>query len=114
MTDQRKEKRDGQISRSRLILLRVLMAAAIAVSSYLAWTSLSGGVAVGCGPESNCDRVLHSRWAYWFGIPVSIPALLLYVTVLILTFRLGPARNPQEQRAVWPWLFAAAILMIGA
>jgi uncharacterized membrane protein len=114
MTDQRKEKRDGQISRSRLILLRVLMAAAIAVSSYLAWTSLSGGVAVGCGPESNCDRVLHSRWAYWFGIPVSIPALLLYVTVLILTFRLGPARNPQEQRAVWPWLFAASILMIGA
>src|SRR6478672_11964694 len=114
MSDRRKDKRDGHIARSRVILLRLLMAAAIAISGYLAWSSVSGGAVAGCGPESSCDRVLHSPWAYWFGIPVSIPALLLYLTVLGLTFRLGPANNPVQQRQVWPWLFAASIAMVGS
>ena len=29
----------------------------------------------GCGPESDCDKVLTSRWAYLFGVPISYFAL---------------------------------------
>jgi uncharacterized membrane protein len=64
----------------------LLIAAGLA--AYLAWTSLSAGSPVGCGLDSNCHKVLQSRWAYWFGLPVSLPGLLLYLTVFGATFRL--------------------------
>ena len=40
---------------------RFLLVVALGVSAYLAWTSFTHGSLVGCGPESDCDRVLQSR-----------------------------------------------------
>ena len=113
MSDKRKES-DGKISGGVLLLLRLLMAAAIGLAGYLAWTSLSGSAVAGCGPDSGCDKVLHSRWGYLLGIPVSLLALIVYVGVLGLSFRLGKSATSVQQRKIWPWLLAAAVLMAGA
>src|SRR5947207_1786295 len=102
MSDKRKE-RDGIIPAGMLLLLRLLMLAAIGIAAYLAWTSLSGSSVAGCGPDSGCDQVLHSRWGYWFGIPVSLLALIIYIGVFGLSFRLGKNIAPTDQRKIWPW-----------
>jgi len=115
MSDRRKQQqKDGQIPAGLLLLLRLLMLGAIAISAYLASTALSGTAVAGCGPASNCDKVLHSRWAYWFGIPVSLPALLMYAAVFALTLRMGPKVPVSDQRKAWPFLMGAAVLMFGA
>src|SRR5258706_296835 len=105
---------NGRISPWPLLVLRSLMVAAIGVSGYLVWTSISGGSVAGCGADSGCDRVLHSQWGYWFGVPVSLAALIFYVSVLWMTLRLGGRHAPEEQRKTWPFLVCAGVLMIGA
>jgi uncharacterized membrane protein/protein-disulfide isomerase len=69
-----------------LILIRLLTAVAFAISGYLLYGSLSGERLPGCGLESGCDAVLRTRWAHFFGVPVSLPALLLYLAVFCATF----------------------------
>ena len=113
MSDRRKEK-EGKLAPGLLVLLRLAILGALAISIYLAWTSLSGKAVAGCGADSNCDKVLHSRWGYWFGLPVSVVALLLDVIVLALTFRMGPKWDAAAQRKLWPALFVASIILIGA
>ena len=73
-----------------LILVRILAAVSAVVSTYLLVTSLRGGIVAGCGPDSGCEDVLASRWAYWLGMPVSGPALLLYATMFVATFWATP------------------------
>src|SRR4051812_18709738 len=105
MSNRHKEnEKQSNLGPGLLLLVRLLMAGAVGISAYLAWTSLSAGAVAGCGPDSACDKVLHSRWAYWLGIPVSLPALLVYFVVLGLSFRLGAKRPAVEQRKVWPIL----------
>jgi uncharacterized membrane protein/protein-disulfide isomerase len=70
-----------------LILIRILTTVSIVASAYLLVTSLRSGPVAGCGPDSGCQAVLTSRWSHWFGLPVSAPALLLYLTTLLATFR---------------------------
>jgi len=113
MSDRRKD-REGKLALGLLVLLRLAILGALVISVYLAWTSLSGKAVAGCGADSNCDKVLHSRWGYWFGLPVSVVALLLDVAVLALTFRMGPQRDAAAQRKLWPALFSASIILIGA
>jgi uncharacterized membrane protein len=54
---------------------------AIGVAFYLPITSWGEANAAGCGPESDCDRVLSSRWATWFGLPVSLLGLAVYLAL---------------------------------
>jgi uncharacterized membrane protein len=68
---------------------RVFLVLALAGASYLAYVSLSGGGVAGCGPGSGCSQVLSSRWAYWLGVPVSIPAIAIYLGLLITTWTGG-------------------------
>jgi uncharacterized membrane protein len=86
----------------------------MAISAYLAWLSLTGGKAVGCGPDSGCDKVLQSRWAYWFGAPVSLCALAVYSLILGASFRLTKKAPPEVQRKAWAWLVSCALLVAGA
>ena len=62
----RQPRQDGQVRPGLLRAIRLFALAAMAISAYLAWISYTGGKPVGCGPESGCDKVLQSRWAYWF------------------------------------------------
>ena len=64
-------------------MVRLLCGVAFCVSAYLLYGSLTGDRLAGCGPESGCDAVLRSRWAYIFGLPVSLPALMLYLAVWV-------------------------------
>ena len=75
------------LSRAELLLARLAFLAAFAISAFLAWNSLQGGGVPGCGPESNCDKVLSSRWAYIFGLPVSLFALPVYLAAVVFLFQ---------------------------
>ncbi len=97
-----------------LVGIRFLFVAAMAVSAYLAWLSLTGGQAVGCGPDSGCDQVLHSRWAYWFGLPVSMLALALYSLILGASFRLAGETPAAVRQKTWAWLIPSAMVVVGS
>lgn len=57
--------------------------AAIGITIYLLQTTLTGSDAAGCGPDSNCNDVLSSKYAYLGPIPVSLLALPIYVLLAL-------------------------------
>jgi len=105
---------DGSTRPGLLVLIRLLIIAAMAVSAYLAWVSLSGSSVVGCGPDSGCDKVLSSRWARWFGAPVSAFALMVYSLILGASLRLTTNTPVVVQRKAWAWLVPCAIIVAGS
>jgi uncharacterized membrane protein len=97
-----------------LAWVRALLAVAIAGAGYLAWASLHNGPVAGCGTESGCDKVLHSRWAYWIDIPVSVPALLVYLGLLGATVLLQKRPAPDDERGSWAAIIALSVIVAGA
>jgi uncharacterized membrane protein len=93
---------------------RALLAVAIVGAGYLAWVAISHGPVAGCGPESGCNKVLQSRWAYWLDIPVSVPALLVYAALLGATVLLPKSRGPDDERGAWAAIIALAVIVAGA
>ncbi|MBI2949028.1 MAG: thioredoxin domain-containing protein [Verrucomicrobia bacterium] len=93
---------------------RVLLAVSLAIAVYLAWVSFKGGSLPGCGPESGCNKVLQSRWSHWFGLPVSVPAALVYVSLLWATFQIGSGISVARQRACWRGIVALSVVIVGA
>lgn len=70
-------------SRFVLTVAASLALVALSISIYLAWIGLTSSKVVGCdGGVFDCSHVLTSRWSVVAGIPVSIPAVGLYVGVL--------------------------------
>ncbi len=104
----------GQVNRPLLLAIRLFAFIALAVSVYLLYVTFGGTSVAGCGPDSGCDKVLQSRWSKWFGIPVSLYAVLLYGAMLILTFRLSPAVLPERQRDAWVKLIPLAALALAS
>ena len=93
--------------------VRLLAACALGLSLFLLYGSLSGESLPGCGLESGCGTVLHSKWSKLLGLPVSLPALLLYIGVLAAAFAMP--HLPEGKRALaWRGLTAAAAALIGA
>ncbi len=107
-----KKKRQGQLKKEPqtqaapltgawLHGVRALLVSAMIITSYLALVTLTnGGGAPGCGPDSGCDQVLTSSWAYWLGIPVSLPGLALYGVFLISTFSLSSQDLEKARRSL--------------
>ena len=84
------------IAAGRLRLLRGLCLAALLISGYLAWSAIQLRPVIGCGGSDliDCDHVLNSHWSKIFGLPVSIPAVGLYATLLgLLAFAGSPDRK---------------------
>ena len=102
------------LSAGRLSALRAFSLAAAALSAYLAFLSLTQGVALGCGPESSCERVLSSRWAYWLGLPVSLFAVSVDGLLFGWSFHVGPGWPVERRRLAWTWLISLAVLVSGA
>lgn len=95
--------------------IRLLALLAAGVSGYLLYVTLAEGAAPpGCGPMSDCERVLDSRWSTWFGIPVSALAAGVYVAMLGATFAAGAGSTPGVKRAGWVVLLALALAAAGA
>jgi uncharacterized membrane protein len=93
---------------------RVLLVIAASGSVYLAWESLHNGSVAGCGAGSGCNAVLQSRWAYWMGLPVSVPAVLVYFALLGSTVLLQKNSSPDDQRGSWAAIIVLSIVLIGS
>lgn len=99
---------------SWLLALRAFCLVAFGLSAYVLWGSLTGERLPGCGLESGCATVLKSRWAYIFRVPVSLPALLLYASVLGSTVILVRARSLGLRQVARTFLICAAAAVLGA
>src|SRR5436190_1459660 len=109
-----REEQSGFVSAGFLFAIRFFTAAAIGLGCYLLWVSLSGGTVAGCGPDSSCDKVLHSKWSRWLGLPVSGLALLIYSGLFAGTFWLRHNVAPSSQRTAWNALIPGSVAIIGA
>ncbi|MFK7768408.1 MAG: vitamin K epoxide reductase family protein [Mariniblastus sp.] len=75
-------------SRRWVIVLAIACLVAICSSGYLAWVAFTSSKVAGCGGGSlfNCGHVISSRWSLWLGIPVSMMAVGLYLTMAVALF----------------------------
>jgi uncharacterized membrane protein len=94
--------------------VRVLLGVAVVGASYLVFIAIHNGPVAGCGPESGCNKVLQSRWAYWLDIPVSVPALLVYLALVGATVLLQKRPAPDDERGSWAAIIALAVIVAGA
>ena len=94
--------------------IRALALIALVGSVILSWEALQSGVLPGCGGGSGCGEVLGSAWARWFGVPVAMPAALVYAVVLGAACNIGPGRPAAQRRFAWGVLGAGALAAIGA
>jgi uncharacterized membrane protein len=95
-------------------LARFGLTCASVSAGYMASIAFAGGAVAGCGPGSGCGRVLASRWAYWFGLPVSLPALVTYLGLLALTLPFPGAFGLRLRRAAPPAIVMLSILILAA
>ena len=90
--------------------IRVICLLAVGISGYLAWTAFSMGEVYGCGSGAifDCSHVLTSKWSKLFGVPVSVPAVALWGSLLatLMFARTDVAR--QYNRTFW------SIVTVGA
>lgn len=66
-------------------LAQLLLLTATGLAAYLAYQALTGSQVAGCGPEEGCGKVLSSKWSSVLSIPISLPGLVMYLTLLLVT-----------------------------
>ena len=93
---------------------RALLGIAILGAGYLAWVALAHGSLAGCGTGSGCNKVLQSRLAYWLHLPVSVPALLVYLALLGATVLARKRTAPDDERGAWAAIIALSVIVAGA
>jgi uncharacterized membrane protein len=93
---------------------RVLMLIAASGAGYLAWVAIHHGSAAGCGAASGCSAVLQSRWAYWLNLPVSAPAVLVYLALFGSTILLQKNTAPDDQRGSWAAIIILSVIVAGS
>src|SRR3954463_5942640 len=90
---------------------RFCFLAASALTSWLLWYALTEKPMAGCGPGSPCDRVMGSSWAYVLNLPVSAPALAIYIGLLISSAAVTSPKTQTRKRA-WNAAFCLGVLVI--
>jgi uncharacterized membrane protein len=91
-------------------LMGVLALAAAGISGYLLFVSLATkGAPLGCGAGSGCETVLNSRWSNLLGVPVSAPAIAIYLAAIVAVAFACPRQIAIVRQAAW-----AALLIIAA
>jgi uncharacterized membrane protein/protein-disulfide isomerase len=95
--------------------LVVLAWLAFGVTSYLAWSAITGAPVFGCpvGSRTGCDAVLSSKWARWMEIPVSVLGLGCYATLAAVGLLLG-VRNAFANRWITTFFVMLSIIAAGA
>lgn len=92
-------------------LLGVLITAG-GVSIYLLQIALLGNhTPAGCGPDSGCAKVLASRWSVVGGVPVSAPAIGVYLSMVCGTLLTRQQQPLAVQRFGWSALIMLAVLI---
>ena len=97
-----------------LAWVRTFLVVAMLGAGYLAWVSIHHGPVAGCGLESGCNQVLQSRWAYWLDLPVSLPAVLVYLALFGTTVLLQKRTSPDDQRGSWAAIIILSVIVAGA
>jgi len=92
-------------------ILRILALAGLTICGYLGILKFTGQTTsiVGCGAGSGCRNVLGSEWSQFLGLPVSVLAGVVYLALLITTWR--PSRPLYGAFAIC--LTGAALWFIG-
>lgn len=105
-------------SRWVLGVATLCLAAALGLAALLAWHTFAGQPpTVGCGGTTDCGTITATRWAYWGPVPVILPAVVLYATMLGGLLALEPlrdARSVRREKLVWPWLATLSFVALGA
>lgn len=85
------------------LALRVICLFALGVSSYLAWTAFTASEVAGCsaGALFDCSHVLSSRWSKILGIPVSVPAIGMYASLLAMLLFVRRDAPAAFHRMLW-------------
>ena len=99
------------------IAVLLLCAACLLLAGWMVFHSLSGVRLVGCGAGSSCDSVMGSPWAYVAGgIPVSLPAAIVYLLLGIFILFLGgdSTEDHSLDRILWPSMLFLSGCIIGA
>lgn len=89
--------------------VRILSLVAMSIAGYLAYNAIANAQPAGCGPTGGCGEVLSSRWSKLFGVPVSIPAMLVYAGIIVGTFFITPGKRDTTRRDAWLVLITLAI-----
>ena len=95
----------------------LLCAACLALAGWMVFHSLTGVLMAGCGAGSGCDSVMGSPWAYVAGgVPVSLPAAVVYLLLGICVLFLGGDRAEDQSldRILWPLMLFLGGCIIGA
>ena len=88
-----------ELRRFKAILLP-LCTACLLLALWMLFHSLTGVRLAGCGTGSACDSVTGGPWGYIFGgIPVSLPAAVTYLLLIICVLFLGSDRS--LDRLLW-------------
>ena len=99
--EREKQTTQGPLTGGWTHVVRILLFSASIITAYLALATLSkGGQVPGCGPESGCEKVLTSSWAYLLGIPVSLLGLGLYGAFFYTTFSLKVGQQQKARRSL--------------
>lgn len=92
----------------------LLAGVAACLAGLLLYQSQTLEALPGCGGGSGCQAVLTSRWSSWFGVPVSLGAMLVYASMLCAAFiRETEARRPQPALE-WLMMFGAVSAIVAA
>lgn len=99
--------------------MRILAVGGLGLGLFLSWVAFSNGPVPGCGMGSSftCDAVLVSRWAKWFGIPVSVLASMVYLALLVALAYVSPVNWESHRRRTalaFNVLLAGAVMLLCA
>jgi len=92
--------------------LRLICAAAMGISIYLAWTAFSMGNVYGCssGELIDCGHVLTSHWSKVMGVPVSVPAAGLYASLIALLAFARQSGPRSLRQLVWGGMTLGSVM----
>lgn len=77
---------------------------------YLSVVGFRDSAPAGCDPVAGCGRLLTGRWSAWFGVPVSLPACLVYLMIVISSRYVKPEDRTWRLRYSGRFLAAATAL----
>ena len=102
----------GQVSLRMIWVLRCLCLTGLGISGYLAWTAFSMVPVYGCGGGEviDCGHVLNSKWSKVLGMPVSVPAVGLYASMLAMLSFAGLKTSRSLRQIIWSTMTAGACL----
>jgi uncharacterized membrane protein len=63
--------------------VRIAAGLGLALCAYLAVAGIRSSGPAGCDPSAGCGELLSGRWSAWFGLPVSLPASLVYLGIFL-------------------------------